>query len=250
MNLKSVVYTSDFQPVCRERSSGAAAGGAGALLSTPPETRRAARLYVFFGGGGPLLAVPHGVSGGGAFFLLDRGAVSVAGAEGDRVRRSAAAQLRCPLGEPSVRAGGGGIAKAHDGWVGCPTPSGPSGSGLVFVGICVHHLGRKRLGLQQPLSNPSANHQAPLLLRSCGPVKSRSGLVSAFRVVRASLGTIRVQHQIAAASQERPSCLLVNNRLKEQEEPDGAPVPQRSEDMRPSVQGVLPQGAGSERTVS
>ncbi|CAB1459973.1 unnamed protein product [Pleuronectes platessa] len=46
-----------------------------ALLSAPPEAQCAAP-------GGPHPVAPHSVTGGGAFFLLDRGAVSIAGAEG------------------------------------------------------------------------------------------------------------------------------------------------------------------------
>ncbi|CAB1459570.1 unnamed protein product [Pleuronectes platessa] len=46
-----------------------------ALLSAPPEAQCAAP-------GGPHPVAPHGVTGGGAFFLLYRGAVSIAGAEG------------------------------------------------------------------------------------------------------------------------------------------------------------------------
>ncbi|CAB1424969.1 unnamed protein product [Pleuronectes platessa] len=46
-----------------------------ALLSAPPEAQCAAP-------GGPHPVAPHGVTGGGAFFLLDSGAVSIAGAEG------------------------------------------------------------------------------------------------------------------------------------------------------------------------
>ncbi|CAB1418133.1 unnamed protein product [Pleuronectes platessa] len=46
-----------------------------ALLSAPPEAQCAAP-------GGPHPVAPHGVTGAGAFFLLDRGAVSIAGLEG------------------------------------------------------------------------------------------------------------------------------------------------------------------------
>ncbi|CAB1422938.1 unnamed protein product [Pleuronectes platessa] len=46
-----------------------------ALLSAPPEAQCAAP-------GGPHPVAPHGVTGAGSFFLLDRGAVSIAGAEG------------------------------------------------------------------------------------------------------------------------------------------------------------------------
>ncbi|CAB1449009.1 unnamed protein product [Pleuronectes platessa] len=46
-----------------------------ALLSAPPEAQCAAP-------GGPHPVASHGVAGAGAFFLLDRGAMSVAGAEG------------------------------------------------------------------------------------------------------------------------------------------------------------------------
>ncbi|CAB1431531.1 unnamed protein product [Pleuronectes platessa] len=87
-----------------------------ALLSTPPEAQCAAP-------GGPHPVAPHGVAVAGAFFLLDRGAVSIAGAEGGPLEGTGYAvngghsgrvsgpsrgspQLRRPLGEPSVRAGG------------------------------------------------------------------------------------------------------------------------------------------------
>ena len=70
--------------------------------------------------------VPHGVSGAGAFFLSDRGVVSVAGAKsgplegtgygGQRQRLwmrvgpfSRITSATAPLGEPSVRARGGGF---------------------------------------------------------------------------------------------------------------------------------------------
>ncbi|CAB1414336.1 unnamed protein product [Pleuronectes platessa] len=46
-----------------------------ALLSAPPEAQCAAP-------GGPHPVAPDGVTGAGAFFLLDRGAVSIAGVEG------------------------------------------------------------------------------------------------------------------------------------------------------------------------
>ncbi|CAB1435255.1 unnamed protein product [Pleuronectes platessa] len=46
-----------------------------ALLSAPPEAQCAAP-------GGPHPVAPHGVAGAGPFFLLYRGAVSIAGAEG------------------------------------------------------------------------------------------------------------------------------------------------------------------------
>ncbi|CAB1433530.1 unnamed protein product [Pleuronectes platessa] len=89
-----------------------------ALLSAPPEAQCAAP-------GGPHPVAPHGVTGTGAFFLLDRGAVSIAGAEGGPLEGTGNAvsggssghvsgpsrgspQLRQPLGEPSVRAEGGG----------------------------------------------------------------------------------------------------------------------------------------------
>ncbi|CAB1443901.1 unnamed protein product [Pleuronectes platessa] len=85
------------------------------LLSTPPEAQCAAP-------GGPHPVAPHGVACAGAFFLLDRGAVSIAGAEGGPLEGTGYAvsggdsgrvsgpsrgspQLRRPLGEPSVRAG-------------------------------------------------------------------------------------------------------------------------------------------------
>ncbi|CAB1455814.1 unnamed protein product [Pleuronectes platessa] len=87
-----------------------------ALLSAPPEAQCAAP-------GGPHPVAPHGVTGAGAFFLLDRGAVSIAGAAGGPLEGTGYAvsgghsghvsgpsrgspQLRRPLGEPSVRAGG------------------------------------------------------------------------------------------------------------------------------------------------
>ncbi|CAB1443633.1 unnamed protein product [Pleuronectes platessa] len=47
--------------------------GSVALLSAPPEAQCAAP-------GGPHPVAPHGVAGAGAFFLLYRGAVSIAGA--------------------------------------------------------------------------------------------------------------------------------------------------------------------------
>ncbi|CAB1446778.1 unnamed protein product [Pleuronectes platessa] len=73
---------------CRGRGSSPSV----ALLSAPPEAQCAAP-------GGPHPVAPHGVAVAGAFFLFDRGAVSIAGAEGgplvggDWVRRSAAATL-------------------------------------------------------------------------------------------------------------------------------------------------------------
>ncbi|CAB1451103.1 unnamed protein product [Pleuronectes platessa] len=57
--------------------------------------------------GGPNPVAPNGVAGAGAFFLLDREAVSIAGAVGggDSGRVSGPSrgspQLRRPLGEPS-----------------------------------------------------------------------------------------------------------------------------------------------------
>ncbi|CAB1452882.1 unnamed protein product [Pleuronectes platessa] len=58
-----------------------------ALLSAPPEAQCAAP-------GGPHPVAPHGITAGGAFFLLYRGAVSIAGAEGRGPgTRSAAANL-------------------------------------------------------------------------------------------------------------------------------------------------------------
>ncbi|CAB1450656.1 unnamed protein product [Pleuronectes platessa] len=86
-----------------------------ALLSAPPEAQCAAP-------GGPHPVAPHGITAGGALFLLYRGAVSIAGAEGGQGTGYAVSgdhsgrvsgpsrgspQLRRPLGEPSVRAGGG-----------------------------------------------------------------------------------------------------------------------------------------------
>ncbi|CAB1420380.1 unnamed protein product [Pleuronectes platessa] len=64
--------------------------------------------------GGPHPVAPHGVAGAGAFFLLDRGALSIAGAEGGPLegtgyggrRRSAAATLDACYGEwivPNLR---------------------------------------------------------------------------------------------------------------------------------------------------
>ncbi|CAB1448483.1 unnamed protein product [Pleuronectes platessa] len=50
-----------------------------ALLSAPPEAQCAAP-------GGPHPVAPHGVTGAGAFFLLYRGAVSIAGAGHPAVR--------------------------------------------------------------------------------------------------------------------------------------------------------------------
>ncbi|CAB1425582.1 unnamed protein product [Pleuronectes platessa] len=87
-----------------------------ALLSAPPEAQCVAP-------GGPHPVAPHGVTGAGAFFLMDRGAVSIAGTEGGPLEGTGYAvsgghsgrvsgpsrgspQLRRPLGEPSVRAGG------------------------------------------------------------------------------------------------------------------------------------------------
>ncbi|CAB1433143.1 unnamed protein product [Pleuronectes platessa] len=84
-----------------------------ALLSAPPEAQCAAP-------GGPHLVAPHSVAGAGAFFLLGRGAVSIAGAEGGPLEGTGyvvsgghsgrvsgpsrgSPQLRRPLGEPSVR---------------------------------------------------------------------------------------------------------------------------------------------------
>ncbi|CAB1425170.1 unnamed protein product, partial [Pleuronectes platessa] len=85
-------------------------------LSAPPEAQRATP-------GGPHPVAPHSVAVAGAFFLLDRGALSIAGAEGGPLEGTGYAvsggdsgrvsgpsrgspQLRRPLGEPSVRAGG------------------------------------------------------------------------------------------------------------------------------------------------
>ncbi|CAB1445218.1 unnamed protein product [Pleuronectes platessa] len=84
-----------------------------ALLSALSEAQCAAP-------GGPLPVAPNGVAG--AFFLLDRGAVSIVGTEGGPLEGTGYAvsgghsgrvsgpsrgspQLRRPLGEPSVRAG-------------------------------------------------------------------------------------------------------------------------------------------------
>ncbi|CAB1460866.1 unnamed protein product [Pleuronectes platessa] len=57
-----------------------------AFLSTPPENPACGTpRRFFFWGGGSSSAVPHGVSGAGAFFLFDRGVVSPAGAEGGQL---------------------------------------------------------------------------------------------------------------------------------------------------------------------
>ncbi|CAB1449402.1 unnamed protein product [Pleuronectes platessa] len=76
------------KPLGTCRSSGSSRSVA--LLSAPPEAQCAAP-------GGPHPVVPHGVTGARAFFLLDRGAVSIAGAEGGPLEgtgtRSAAATL-------------------------------------------------------------------------------------------------------------------------------------------------------------
>ncbi|CAB1415545.1 unnamed protein product [Pleuronectes platessa] len=92
-----------------------------ALLSAPPEAQCAAP-------GGPHLVPPNGVAGAGAFFLLYRGAVSIAGTEGTGYAVSGghsgrvsgpsrgSPQLRRPLGEPSVRARGGGHPAVRLGW--------------------------------------------------------------------------------------------------------------------------------------
>ncbi|CAB1422359.1 unnamed protein product [Pleuronectes platessa] len=86
-----------------------------ALLSAPPEAQCAAP-------GVPHPVPPNDVAGAGAFFLLDRGVVSIAGTEGGLLEGTGYAvsgghsgrvsgpsrgslQLRRPLGEPSVRAG-------------------------------------------------------------------------------------------------------------------------------------------------
>ncbi|CAB1443051.1 unnamed protein product [Pleuronectes platessa] len=45
-------------------------------------------VSTFFGGGRSSSAVPHGFSGAGAFFLLDRGVVSPTGAEGGPLERT------------------------------------------------------------------------------------------------------------------------------------------------------------------
>ncbi|CAB1446941.1 unnamed protein product [Pleuronectes platessa] len=62
----------------------AAAGGAVAPSPSSPRLRRPGVRHAstFFWGGRSSSAVPHGVSGVGAFFLLDRGVVSPAGAVG------------------------------------------------------------------------------------------------------------------------------------------------------------------------
>ncbi|CAB1460333.1 unnamed protein product [Pleuronectes platessa] len=85
--------------------------------SSPQRRRLGVRhTSMFFGGGGPIPLCLTASVMRGAFFLLDRGAVSVAGAEGTAVGGSdsgrvsgpscGSPQLRRPLGEPSVRAGG------------------------------------------------------------------------------------------------------------------------------------------------
>ncbi|CAB1417029.1 unnamed protein product [Pleuronectes platessa] len=61
-----------------------------ALLSAPPEAQCAAP-------GGPHPVPPHGVTGGGAFFLLYRGAVSIAGAEGGPLEGTRVRGQRRPL---------------------------------------------------------------------------------------------------------------------------------------------------------
>ncbi|CAB1453560.1 unnamed protein product [Pleuronectes platessa] len=61
-----------------------------ALLSAPPEAQCAAP-------GGPHPVAPNGVTGGGAFFLLDRGAVSIAGAEGGLLEGTGVRGQRRPL---------------------------------------------------------------------------------------------------------------------------------------------------------
>ncbi|CAB1436737.1 unnamed protein product [Pleuronectes platessa] len=58
-----------------------------ALLSAPPEAQCAAP-------GGPHPVPPNGVAGAGAFFLLDRGAVSIAGT-GPGTRSAAATLDAC-----------------------------------------------------------------------------------------------------------------------------------------------------------
>ncbi|CAB1451223.1 unnamed protein product [Pleuronectes platessa] len=82
-----------------------------ALLSAPPEAQCAAP-------GGPHPVAPHGVTGGRAFFLLYRGAVSIAGGSPSPARwrgpgtRSAAATLDAcralPFSPTSATATAGG----------------------------------------------------------------------------------------------------------------------------------------------
>ncbi|CAB1449256.1 unnamed protein product [Pleuronectes platessa] len=61
-----------------------------ALLSAPPEAQCAAP-------GGPHPVAPNGVAGAGAFFLLDRGAVSIAGVEGGPLEGTGYGGPRRPL---------------------------------------------------------------------------------------------------------------------------------------------------------
>ncbi|CAB1442170.1 unnamed protein product [Pleuronectes platessa] len=51
--------------------------------------------------GGPHPVAPHGVTGAGAFFLLDRGAVSIAGAEGGPLKGTGYAVSGGPSGRVS-----------------------------------------------------------------------------------------------------------------------------------------------------
>ncbi|CAB1452414.1 unnamed protein product [Pleuronectes platessa] len=87
-----------------------------ALLSASPEAQGLKANCA--APGGPHPVAPHGVTGAGAFFLLDRGVVSPTGAEGGPLEGTGYAvsgghsgrvsgpsrgspQLRRPLGEPS-----------------------------------------------------------------------------------------------------------------------------------------------------
>ncbi|CAB1419669.1 unnamed protein product [Pleuronectes platessa] len=85
----------------------------GAVAPSPSSPRPEAQCAA---PGGPNPVAPNGVAGAGAFFLLDRGAVSIAGAEGGPLEGTGfgsgdsghvsgpscgSPQLRRPLGEPS-----------------------------------------------------------------------------------------------------------------------------------------------------
>ncbi|CAB1426820.1 unnamed protein product [Pleuronectes platessa] len=102
---------------------GAAAGGAVALLSTPLETRRAARLDVFLGGEVLFRCASRRQWCGVLSFSWTVGrcpspvrkagrwrgpGTAVSGSDSGRVSGPSrgSPQLRRPLGEPSVRAGG------------------------------------------------------------------------------------------------------------------------------------------------
>ncbi|CAB1456617.1 unnamed protein product [Pleuronectes platessa] len=128
-----------------------------ALLTTPPEARCAARLDVFLGG--EVL-----IRGAGAFLLVCRGAVSVGAAEGGdrlegtgyggrrqrlwtRVGPVRSPQLQRPLGEPSVRAGGGPPAVSNKG-------ATPPGCGPADIA--------SHLGSREPATGPSIAVPCPL----------------------------------------------------------------------------------------